>query len=313
LRGLVFGGLPGESRLPQTDRTGMPHGRAIYLQVGQFTGRATPDVYALIGTPIVRSVVLDGLTGRIIWETGEFPGIERYWGPTVNHASVHDVDGDGADDLVFTNPDYYCVASGRTGEMIVGPAFPPQIFSQPSQGLYTLPAILDQPGGPLVVLSSGHYFLGAIALRAEPRWYQLPEVGFARTAGEGFLRRRDGTWLIGFGRQNGTFTCLDAATGEVVGELPLDAAAGDVITCDINGDGAEEFIFGDSHGHLWAVGCEADGGESRPAVLWKLDLGVAIGSPVIADLDGDGSPEIIVPTGDGCLTVLGRPARTPSS
>ena len=308
-----------ESRLPPPNRPGLPHGRYLYFQVGRFTGKPTPDVYVLAQIPIVRSLVLDGLTGKLVWEKSEFPDIQRYYGPTVNLASVYDVDSDGADDLVFTNPDYYCVASGRTGELILGPAFPPNIFNQPSQGLYTLPAILEQPkceqpSEPLVVLCSGHYFLAAMNLRAEPRWYQLPEAGQARCASEGFLRLPDGDWLIGFGRQNGSFACLDATTGKVRWELPIEASAGDVVSCDIDGDGNEEFIFGDSHGYLWAVR-DASGKPasppagvlaSKPKVVWKVNLGASIGSPVVADLDGDGRPEITVPTGDGCLAVIGN-------
>jgi len=295
------GSVVWESRLPPVLRQALPHGRALYLQVGRFTGKPTPDIYALVGTPFVRSVVLDGATGKLVWEKSQFPGIERYWGPTVNMASVYDVDGDGADDLVFTNPDYYCVASGKTGDLILGPAFPPNIFKQPSQGLYTLPAILDEPGGPLVVLCAGHYFLGAMSLLAESRWYQLPEAGEARSGAEGFGRLPDGRWVIGFGRQNGGFACLDADTGRVRWELPLEASAGDVVACDVNGDGVDEFVFGDSHGRLWAV---ADRG-GKASVVWKVSLGASVGSPVIADVNGDGAPEIIVPTGDGQLVVLG--------
>jgi outer membrane protein assembly factor BamB len=295
------GSMLWESRLPPAARDYMPYGRDAYMQVGRFTGKATPDLYALFGTPTPRSVALDGATGRLVWEKSKFPDIERYWGPTVNLASVYDVDGDGAEDLVFTNPDYYCVAAGKTGNVMVGPIIPYQIFDQPSQGLYTLPAILESPGGPVVILCDGHYFLAAIGLRAEPHWYRLPELGSARTGAEGFMRLPDGAWLIGFGRQNGDFACLDAATGKVRWELPIEAAAGDVVSCDINGDGADEFVFGDSHGRLWAVR-DNDG---KPALVWKVDLGASVGAPVIADLDGDGALEIIAPTGDGNLTVVG--------
>jgi hypothetical protein len=296
------GSVVWESRLPRPERAGLPHGRALYLQVGRFTGKPTPDVYALIGTPILRSVVLDGRDRHLVWEKSEFPDIERYWGPTVNMASVCDVDGDGADDLVFTNPDYYCVASGKTGDLIVGPIIPQKIFNQPSQGLYTLPAILEGGKQPLVMLCDGHYFLAAMGLRAEPLWYQLPEAGRARAAAEGFARLPDGSWVIGFGRQNGAFACLDCATGRVRWELPIEASAGDTVACDINGDGADEFVFGDSHGRLWAV--RDQGGAAK--VVWAVDLGVSFGSPVIADLDGDGALEIIVATGDGSLVVLGE-------
>jgi hypothetical protein len=73
----------------------------------------------------VRSVVLDGVTGALLWETGEAPNLERYWGPSVNLAAAYDYDGDGKEDLVFTNPDYYCVAAGPTGGLLLGPLFPP--------------------------------------------------------------------------------------------------------------------------------------------------------------------------------------------
>src|SRR5207249_5777285 len=143
-----------------------------------------------------------------------FPGTERYFAPTVNLAAVYDVNGDGCDDLVFTNPDYYCVTSGPTGEALVGPAFPPRIFNQLSQGLYTFPAILDEPHGePTVCLVDGHYFVGVMTAHAHPVWYRLPEVGEARTGAEGFLRLPDGRWLMGFGRQDGRFACVEVATG----------------------------------------------------------------------------------------------------
>ena len=119
------------------------------------------------------------------------------------------------------------------------------------------------------------------------------------------MRLPHGAWLIGFGRQNGDFACLDAATGKVRWELPIEAAAGDVVSCDINGDGADEFVFGDSHGRLWAVR-DNDG---KPGVVWQVEVGPSVGAPVIADLDGDGALEIIAPTGDGNLTVVGSPRR----
>jgi len=90
--------------------------------------------------------------------------------------------------LVFTCPDYYCVASGPTGEALVGPAFPPKIFNQPSQGLYTLPAVLpEKQGEPTVCLVDGHYFVAAMSAQAVAKWYHLPVVGEARAGAEGFF------------------------------------------------------------------------------------------------------------------------------
>lgn len=147
--------------LPAIARAGLPYGHPLYLQAGHFTGKKTPDLYVWAGTPLVRSLVVEGRTGKMIWEKGEIEGIERFWGPSVNLASAWDFDGDGAEDLVFTNPDYYCVLSGSTGAVLHGPSFPPKIFDQPSQGLYSFPALLERTGQrPLVCLAGAHYFVG---------------------------------------------------------------------------------------------------------------------------------------------------------
>ncbi len=300
--------LAGESKtiwhteLPPPDRTGLPATtRAAYVRTGRFTGGKNPDLYLWAGTPLVRSTVLVGKTGKMVWDKGETPNLERYWGPSVNQASVYDFNGDGKEDLVFTNPDYYCIADGPTGEPLLGPLFPPQIFDQPSQGLYTLPAILDRPeGDPIVCLVAGHYFQAAMSLHAKPMWYKLPPAGEARCAEEGFMRLPDDTWLIGFGRQNGNFACLNVSDGSVRWELPVEASCTDVATCDIDGDGQQEFIFGTSHGTLYAV---RDGGD-HPVVVWQKTLTAGAGAPIAADVNADGLSDIIVPTNDGYVSLF---------
>jgi hypothetical protein len=185
-------------------------------------------------------------------------------------------------------------------------------------GLYTMPVVLDQPTGePTDCLVGGHYFQGVMSLSAAPRWYATPPTGEARCSREGFVRRPDGTWLMGFGRQNGRFACVEAATGARRWELDLGASCTDVAACDIDGNGAGEFVFGTSHGALYAV---ADGG-NEGRVVWRTDLGAparlvgyyadysdaSAGRPIIADLTGDGLTEIIIQTADGRIHVLGNP------
>lgn len=291
--------------LPPTTRVGFPHGRMAYLRTGRFTGKTTADVYAWTGTPLGRSTLLDGQTGEIIWETGEMKEIERYAAPTINLASTWDFNRDGAEDLVYTAPDYFCVGDGKTGGFLFGPLFPPKVFNQSSQGLYTFPAVLEQSQGePLIALVGGHYFQGVMTLKGEPRWYRLPEAGQARCAQEAFLRLPSGEWLMGVGRQNGRFVCVHVADGTVRWELPLEASASDAAVCDIDGDGNLEFIFGTSHGVLWAVG--DDGG--TPRTVWQCPMGAGVGAPIVADLTGDGRSDIVVPTTDGYVHILGNAA-----
>ncbi|MDZ4860348.1 MAG: VCBS repeat-containing protein [Candidatus Hydrogenedentes bacterium] len=293
------------TQLPAAARAGLPHARLAYLRTAHFLGNTTPDLYLYAGTPIVRSAALNGRTGEMIWDKGETPGLERYWAPTVNLASTLDFDADGKGDLVFTNPDYYCVASAVNGESLLGPLFPPTIFNQPSQGLYTLPAILNRAeNGPLVALVGGHYFQGAMTLRAEPLWHALPVCGEARSGMEGFLQNTDGAWLMGFGRQNGSFACVNVNDGAVRWELPVDASCTDVVACDIDGDGKQEFVFGTSHANLYAVGDD----NGRPRTLWQAKLNAAAGAPILADITGDGKTDIAVPTADGYVSLFASPA-----
>jgi len=289
------------TQLPPPDRAGLPQPRKAYLRAGRFTGKTTPDLYLWAGTPVVRSVVLDGVTGSLVWERGEVAGLSRYWGPSMNLASVYDYNADGNEDLVFTNPDYYCVASGATGELLLGPLFPPDIFHQPSQGLYTLPAILEMnEGDPTVCLVAGHYFQAAVSLRAQPYWHALPPAGQNRCAQEGFLRLPEGKWLMGFGRQNGNFACLNVADGTLRWELPIEASCSDVAACDVDGDGRMEFLFGTSHGLLYAVRDAVDHGE----ILWEVHGDAAWGAPIPADVDGDGVSEIVAASTGGYVAVL---------
>ncbi len=289
-------------RFPPIDRPGLSVSQKAYVRTIHLTGKATPDLYVWAGAPIFRSAGLEGRTGAILWEKGEMPGIERYWGPTVNFASAYDLNGDGKEELVFTNPDYYCMADGTSGDMLLGPIQPTAIFKQPSQGLYTCPVILDQKDKlPTVCLVNGHYFQAAMSLKADPYWYKLPPVGEAPTGREGFLRLTDGTWLMGFGRQNGNFACVNVADGSVRWEINLQAAASDIVSGNIDGDGISEFVFGTSHGRLWVIG---DNG-TKARVVWSMDLAFGIDSPILADMDGDGRVEIVCHTADGYVHILG--------
>ena len=299
---------------PDTGRKGLPwRSRKYYVRTGHFTGKGTPDLYVWTGVPFVRSCVLDGRSGEIIWERVQ-ASQERYWGPSHNLMTVYDSNADGKEDLVFTNPDQYCVCDGPTGEFLVGPSSPTKIFQQPSMGLYTMPAILEaETDNPTVCLIAGHYFQAAMGLSETPLWYQAPLAGDNRSGPEGFLKTRDGSWLMGFGRQNGRFACLNALDGTVRWEVDLQASCSEVCTLDVDGDGRQEFVVGTSHHRLYAIGDD----DGQPREVWQVELPAGAGlrgltypagtaAPIAADMNQDGKSEILVPLNDGYVYVLGR-------
>lgn len=289
-------------QLPEAAAAGKPHYRLATLAVGHFTSTNHKDIYLHAAMPRVRSLALDGRTGDVLWERHEFEEIGRYVAPTHHAPAVHDVDGDGFDDLVFTCPDYYCALDGATGETLIEPVWPPRIFSQQSPGLYTMTVLLERDGEePLVCLSGGHYFLAVMTLRAEPLWHHIPALGEARYGREGFLRLPDGNWIIGVGREDGRFTCHNAIDGSVRWEMALEAAPYDIATGDVDGDGRFEFVIGTSHGDLYAIG-DAGG---IPRLVWHSQFEHAVGPPILADLNADGASEIVVPTAAGEVLVLG--------
>ena len=59
-------------------------------------------------------------------------------------------------------------------------------------------------------------------------------------------------------------------------------------------------LFGCEDGKLHALGERA----GKPRLLWSVALGRRVGEPVLADLDGDGRPEVLVAVEDGRLYCL---------
>lgn len=288
--------------------SGVPWAGLLYLRAGRFLGHAGHDLFLSSGEPHVTSAVIDGRDGKVAWTRSECTGLERYFGPTHNLAVAHDVDGDSVDEIIYENPDYYCVVDARAGNCRVGPVSPQTIFSQPSQGLYTAPAYLagTTRKDDRVCLSAGHYFQGVLTPDGKPGWFRTPAIGQARSAREGFLRLPDGTWLLGYGRQDGQFECIDVASGKTRWTYDVHAATSDVVACDLDGDGRAEFLFSTSDGHVYAVGDDA----GQPRVLWRADCPPGSFGPIPATLTKDGHSMIVLPCSDGRVRVYGPRAKT---
>ncbi len=101
----------------------------------------------------------------------------------------------------------------------------------------------------------------------------------------------DGRLEFGQGHADGTFRICDCDSGVLKHSFDLQAIATDVLTV------GRDFLFGTSDGRLIRIGWNGTGF----AILQGIQTGSAMGSPIAADFNGDGVPELYVITGDGNL------------
>jgi outer membrane protein assembly factor BamB len=267
-----------------------------------------------------------GLGGQQLWHRREQG--EGEWGRGVGPWSAFSVAlMPGTDtEVMFLAKDLLCRVNARTGEWIREPWLlwhatnsvmnqPDWEFTKDRQADFgtardpftaygsAILADMDNDGREEMLI--GGCFGGFGLLRDDFSivwWMQAPFTdmmlrlpGIANVHGDGRL-------CVGLCRANGVFHCLDGATGATLWEIDLHSTTSDIVSCDIDGDGKEEFIVGTTDGRLLAIGTDAAG---RGVIRWSLTIGTALGSPVVADVDGDGSSEILVVTGDGSLVCIG--------
>src|ERR1051326_1481251 len=96
---------------------------------------------------------------------------------------------------------------------------------------------------------------------------------------------------------DGHVRIYDYETGAEKGDVHLKAIATDILTVDINGDGRMKFVMGTNDGGVIVI--KGKGNDLASRVVYETDS--AMGSPIAADLDGDGISEIYVVSGDGNL------------
>ncbi len=227
-----------------------------------------------------------------------------------------DFNQDGADDVIFCNPDYYCIADGKTGDLLVGPVEIAKLIKW--WAAYSSPALLRRDHQqPLVYLGGAYGARASLSLDGRRGLWReyLPtdrwplQVGSERFV-EGLLppsqnrigdKNRRG-WRGVQVEADGTLVCFDAATGRTLWRMPLQTASSGIISGDVDGDGEPEALCGGHDGALMVI---RDGGD-RGQELWRKSFDASAGTTLLADLDGDSKSEVVVSVGDGNIYVLGK-------
>lgn len=265
-----------------------------------------------------------GADGRELW-TRDYLGPERV--PATKFmlhlpTAVHDVDSDGADELIASSENWYGLISVRdnrlASEVTTITAAVPGHW-----GAYATPivAALSTDQQPQVFHNNAYALTMLTSLQGAPVWhYGLTRdtthsslAGFADLDGDGSIEiittQQDGV-LRAFNALATDQLCprcppdqeLTPAShgGHVRWETQLPPPVSDFASMDIDADGCVELLCGCGDGYVYALK-EKDG---VCATVWKVNLGAPVGSPVVADLDDDGTAEILITTDDGRLHCL---------
>jgi len=250
-------------------------------------------------------------TGEILWRKyrtgeGEYGRGVGAWGQS---ALLFE---DGKQIAVFCAKDTLCHLDLETGEF----ASPPKLLTDytadamraanllKEQSLSTSSSIEDPftaYGTPIVhgddlIIGGCFGGFGVIEKSGIAKWWNVAHFGDVLYRMPGIADiDNDGKLELGQGHADGIFRIYDYETGLLRAAIKLQGISTDVLAID------GKLIIGTSDGKLITIG--HDGNEF--AILDEIVVGSAMGSPIAADLDGDGKDEIFVVTGDGNLICYG--------
>ena len=270
-----------------------------------------------------------GSNGQLLWTRDHFECESSSYGEGakvkfVLHtpASVYDYDGDGSDDLLAASENFFGIVSVSKNEVLT----PITQFSDCVPGhwqAYARPVVADFLGNgrPWVFHHAAFSQTICTDLEGKPIWHWGLTRDTTPSAWPG-ITDLDGnrTIEIAQSRADGMITVFDARPedhtcptcptgqaltdanhcGHVRWQMLFRPPISDMATLDLDNDGKGELLFGAGDGNLYALK-ECNG---KPEVMWTFALDRSVGGPVVADLNGDRRPELLVPSAGGHLTCL---------
>jgi hypothetical protein len=252
-------------------------------------------------------------TGEVLWRK-ERTGLGEYgrgigpWGTAALYIK------NGKSIAIFCAKDTLCHLDLESGEFL----HPPKLLTDftadtmrasgtfHEQSLSTNSSIEDPftaYGTPIVCgedLVIGGCFggFGVLDKDLNAKWWHVASFGdvLYRLPGIGDI---DGDTTLEFGQSHadGTFRVYNYLSGDIRETIDLQTIATDVLTCDVNNDGNPEFVMGTNDGRLLIIGHDG----SKFGILEEYQANAALGSPIAADIDGDGISEILVVSAAGEL------------
>ena len=244
-------------------------------------------------------------TGKELWRHDNF-------GPYPRSAGL--LERSGQEPLLVVNDHYNKFVLDLGGKILEN-----MTYGSPRPGgqvltPYALP--ICGPFGPgeesVVVFAPGLDSVQVLDSRFAIRATRMTGTYDFEYCGSSIARLRPSEWDLGMANHDGIFHCVDLASGKSRWTVDLGARApfAHVMTsCDVDGDGRDNFLVGLPDGRLLAL--DEVGGAGK--VLWTVQFPAGVREAYGADVDGDGLSEIVALTDDGQVHVLGprRPVGNP--
>jgi hypothetical protein len=166
--------------------------------------------------------------------------------------------------------------------------------------------------GRLEILLDSPYILALLDLTGAPIWHGAARIDYPVSDSEGNAGETtsckhalldidgDGRWELGSAGYGDGVRVIDACDGQVLWRLaaPLPSCVR-VSSANIDGCRGDELLFVSGR-RLLAVTGDRQAGR----LLWTWDAPAPLGMPAIADVDGDGTVEIIVQDADAVVHCL---------
>lgn len=178
---------------------------------------------------------------------------------------------------------------------------------------YGEPLVYDfnADGRPEVLLDSP-YLLALLDLSGKPLWHGPGRIDYPVKPGEGNVGQTtaskhaladfdgDGRFEIASAGYGDGVRAIDPQTGKVLSSLPAPAPTGPRVTSvNIDGQGGDEILYPAGNTLVAVTGDRTSG-----RILWTWQGPTTLSLPAIADMDGDGSAEILVQDAHATLHCL---------
>ncbi|MBC8868275.1 MAG: PQQ-binding-like beta-propeller repeat protein [Planctomycetes bacterium] len=257
--------------------------------------------------------LVDGRSAATLWKHDKavVPG-QFSWGWGGIPLAAADIDADRRDDLVCLYPVCFWIANGHDGKIRLGRELASR-KTLPAWAAYGEPIVYDfNEDGRLEILLDSPYILALLDLDGNPLWHGLGRIDYPVTADEGNAGETtrckhaladfdgDGTYEIASAGYGDGVRAIDAKTGRVLWSLEAPQPTGPkVAAANIDGRGGDEIIY-PAGNNLVAITGDRTSGE----VLWTWQGPARLSLPAIADVDGDGSAEIVVQDAEATIHCL---------